>query len=130
MKAEGYIVTFSVPGRGSVVFAPGCLKNTNPNRHLNNVPILRKLTNFGTDSVIGYAKLTQTHCGIYAVCEFDEKKLDLPQDRIKSFGFYANHIDKNDKKYGKEVITGMNICAISFEPDECDTSSIKFYKED
>ena len=130
MKAEGYIITFSIPGRGGVVFAPGCLKNTNPSKHRDNVPILRKLTKFGTDSVIGYAKLTQTHRGIYAVCEFDEKKLDIPQDRVKSFGFYANHIDKNDKKYGKEVITGMNICTISFEPDECDTSTIKFYKED
>lgn len=130
MKAEGYLVTFSIPGRGGTVFAPGCLKNTNPSKHRDNVPILRKITNFGTDSVIGYAKLTQTHRGIYAVCEFDKKKSDLPQDRIKSFGFYANHIDKTNKKDGKEVITGMNICTISFEPDECDTSSIKFYKED
>lgn len=128
MKAEGYIVTFSIPGRGGAVFEPGCLRNVNRNRYLNNVPILKKLTCISKDAVIGYAKLKQTHRGIYAVCKFDEKKLDLPPDHVKSFGFYANHLKKIDKD-GNSVIISMDIHCISFEPDECDTSTIKFYKE-
>ena len=129
MKAEGYLLVFSKTGLFNTVFAPGCLKNIED--ELKDIPIVNNLTN--RDKIIGKANISETARGVYATCDFDEKQLDIPIDDVKSFGFYANkiHIDPVPCGHskGNNTITDMHVRAISLEPTQKDTSSIKIYKE-
>lgn len=124
----GCLVKYEEPWYdGKTVIAKGAFDGNGGKK----VPISENGYFYIPNSVIGYAELEEREDGIWFTAELNDTKeaesnfwmiQDPPKNKKWFFGFYANHIRKEEKEDGPVAVIGGQIIGV-YPIEACDQSA-------